>query len=246
MNMEKNKILTNRYNAIDALRGFSILNMIIYHAIWDLVYIFGFHWQWYSSLPAHIWQQCICQTFIILSGFCVPLGRRRFKRGISVLLSGCLISVVTAIFMPQERVVFGILTFIGSCMLLTIPLERLLKRINPYCGTAVNIALFVMTKNINQGYLCFYKLPQALYSNKFTAYMGFPPSDFQSTDYFSIFPYVFLYITGYFLYRVLESRNLLDKLQRSKIGALEWIGRRSLIIYLIHQPMIYLLFLMIF
>lgn len=246
MRTEKSRALTNRYGAIDAFRGFSVLNMIAYHAIWDLVYIFGFNWRWYSSEAAYVWQQCICQTFIILSGFCATLGKHRLKRGATVLLCGCMISVITSVAVPQDRVIFGILTLIGSCMLLIIPLEKLLKKVNPYLGMVISIALFVIIRNINEGYICFYKLPQILYSNKITAYFGFPPSGFNSADYFSLFPWVFLFISGYFLYCVLENKNLLCKLKQSRIGMLEWVGRHSLIIYLLHQPIIYLLFLEIF
>ena len=39
--------------------------------------------------------------------------------------------MVTLVFMPEDRVVFGVLTFLGSAMLLTGVLEPLLKKIPP-------------------------------------------------------------------------------------------------------------------
>ena len=50
--------------------------MIAYHACWDLVYLFHADWDWYRGTGAYIWQQSICWTFILLSGFCFSLGRR--------------------------------------------------------------------------------------------------------------------------------------------------------------------------
>ena len=75
---------TSRYCKLDAVRGIALLNMIAYHAIWDLVYLYNFKWDWYRSERGYIWQQGICWTFIFLSGFCLPLGKRPVKRGVTV------------------------------------------------------------------------------------------------------------------------------------------------------------------
>jgi len=55
-----------RYAAIDAIRGIALINMIAYHAAWDLVYLFHIDWPWYHSAGAQIWQQIICSTFMFL------------------------------------------------------------------------------------------------------------------------------------------------------------------------------------
>lgn len=49
-----------RYAVLDGIRGFALLNMIVYHAVWDFVYVLDFRWQWYRSEAAYIWQQYIC------------------------------------------------------------------------------------------------------------------------------------------------------------------------------------------
>ena len=74
-------ITRGRVAALDALRGLTILSMAAYHACWDLVYIFRMDWGWYRSGAAYLWQQSICWTFILLSGFCWSMGRRPLRRG---------------------------------------------------------------------------------------------------------------------------------------------------------------------
>ena len=68
-----------RIASLDALRGLTLVSMIAYHACWDLVYLFHADWDWYRGTGAYIWQQSICWTFILLSGFCFSLGRRPLR-----------------------------------------------------------------------------------------------------------------------------------------------------------------------
>ena len=70
----------NRYHALDSLRGLLILNMIAYHALYDVVYILNIPIFWYTGQAGYIWQQSICWGFILLSGFCFRLSRRSEER----------------------------------------------------------------------------------------------------------------------------------------------------------------------
>lgn len=240
-----------RLRMLDAIRGLALLNMIVYHALWDVVYIIGTDIPWYRSAGAHIWQQCICCTFIFLSGFCQRLGNKPLKRGLTVFIAGAIVTAVTLIFTPEDRVVFGVLTIIGSCMLLMIPIGKALKKCPPALGLCVSLALFVFTKSIDNGYLGFENfhpliLPRVMYANYVTAFFGFPHRDFFSTDYFPLFPWLFLFAAGYFLYGIFEKYDKLDCfniLNFGKKSVLEWLGRHSLIIYMLHQPVLYFSFI---
>lgn len=234
-----------RYRMLDGIRGFTLLGMMVYHLIWDLVYIFGWDITWYQTEVAYIWQQSICWTFILLSGFCFPLGKRKLKRGITIFMSGFLVTVITGIFMPRDQVVFGVLTLLGSCMLLMIPLGHLLKGRKPELGMIMAALLFVLFRNVNEGYGGFenwnlFVIPSSWYRNMFTAYLGFPYFGFMSSDYFSLVPWVFLFIFGYYLYFFIKGKNGLYYLEKGWSRYIEWIGRHSLIIYLLHQPVIML------
>ena len=241
----------SRYRKLDAVRGIALLNMIAYHAVWDLVYLYHFQWDWYQSEWGYIWQQGICWTFIALSGFCLPLGKHPIKRGAVVFGGGAVITAVTLVFMPQNRVVFGVLTLIGSCMLLTGALDRYLKKLPPIAGLPMCLFLFGLTRNINEGWLGFEafrlcELPEGFYANIVTTYLGFPKKDFYSTDYFSIFPWLFLFWSGYFLFRLLKQKDMLHVLENSRLLPIERLGKHSFVIYMLHQPIIYFLFERIF
>ena len=230
-----------RRQGLDTLRGLALISMILYHASWDLVYLFGVDWPWYSSSGAFFWQQAICWTFILLSGYCFHLGRRRMRRGWMAFGGGAVVTAVTLIAMPDMPVLFGVLTFLGSATLLTIPMDKLLKKIPAVPGLALSFAFFWLFREVNSGFLGFeplglVSLPEGLYASLFTAYLGFPPAGFRSSDYFPLLPWSFLFWTGYFLYRLRlgEPRRTLPQ-----IPVVTWMGRHSLVIYMLHQPVVY-------
>ena len=229
-----------RYKGLDILRGFALVNMIIYHALWDMVDVFGIRLRWFESPGAAIWQQFGCSIFILLSGFCFNLGRHRVKRGITVLACSAVISGVTAVVIPQNLILFGVLTFLGSAMLIMIPLDKAFSKVNPFVGAVASFLLFISTKNIPLG-----GAPDGWYANLFTAYLGFPPSEFVSQDYFPIIPWLFLFVAGYFLHNIFKKHNLMYVLSRVQCEPLEWMGRHSLIIYMLHQPLLYGILVMV-
>lgn len=233
-----------RYNVLDSIRGFTLISMILYHAVWDLVYIFEQDWEWYQSDVGYVWQQSICWVFILLSGFCWSLGKRKCKRGLLIFMGGLIITAVTVLFMPENQVIFGVLTLIGSCTFIMILLEKLLRKCNSLVGIIISMCLFIFFRNVNEGYLGFeswniVKLPEMLYCNLITAYVGFPKGEFYSTDYFSILPWIFLYITGYFLYRFLKEKSMMKWMNFKGMYPIEWLGRHSFEIYMLHQPLLF-------
>lgn len=233
-----------RYQLLDNLRGITLISMILYHGMWDLVYMFQVDAEWYLSRGAYIWQQSICWTFIVLSGFCWSLGRRKLRRALEVLAVSTIISLVTVFLMPDNLILFGVLSTIGTGMLVMIPADRILRKVNPYIGLFCAFGLFVLTRNVNDGMLGFESfrwihLPKAWYANFFTAYLGFPPKSFWSCDYFSVFPWVFLYVTGYFGYQICQKRQCMEVFRGKQFPLIAWLGRHSLIVYALHQPMIY-------
>lgn len=232
-----------RYTLPDMLRGVAVISMVLYHTAWDLVYIFGVRWPWFGSAGADIWQASIAWTFILLSGFCWALGRHRLRRALLVLACAAAISAVTLILMPQNAIRFGILSLLGTGMLVTIPLDKVFRRVSPYVGLVVCGLLFVLTRHVSAGYLgCgewTLALPQQWYANDLTAYLGLRYAGFFSTDYVPLLPWLFLYWVGCFAYLICVRWDMMRYLSSFACPPLEWIGRRALLIYMLHQPLIY-------
>ena len=236
------KTPAGRYALLDELRGLDLVSMMLYHACWDMMFLFGIWMDWYIGWPGRLWQQSICWVFILLSGFCVPLGHRTLKRCAQVFAAGALVTVVPVLLIPEDVVLFGVLTLLGSAMGITALLEKALRKIPPAVGAVVSVALFGLTYHAQLGYLGFgdgwVLLPRFLYQNLFTAYLGFYPEGFFSTDYFPLVPWLFLFWVGFFLHH-LVGRERMEPLRRSICQTLGWLGRHSLVVYLLHQPVLY-------
>ena len=114
-------------------------------------------------------------------------------------------------------------------------------------GLAGAFGLFLLVRNINDGFLGFagvpiLMLPRSWYANLFTAGLGFPGPGFVSSDYFALLPWLLLFWTGYFLYRLRPAEPLLPDIRLPGFSAM---GRHSLLIYLLHQPVLYALLVLL-
>ena len=238
---------TKRLRSVDTLRGITILSMIAFHTCWDLVYFnLGLEASFLNSRGAYIWQQSICYTFILLSGYCFSMGHHHIKRAAMSLGGGILITLVTLLLIYDERDVFGVLWMLGTSSFLMILLDRVFPKSKrgAAVGLAVSIVLFLLTRNINIGQLGFEgfkicNLPPELYKGYVMTFLGFTDPEFYSSDYFSLIPWFFLFTTGYFLHKMLKDTLFEKKLAVFGIRPLEFIGRHSFIIYMLHQVVIY-------
>ncbi len=222
----------NRLSKLDTLRGLTLISMILYHAMWDIVYIYNNDISWYKGMPGFVWQQSICCTFIVLSGFSWPLGRRPVKRGILVSVCGLIVTAATLYALPEEPVIFGILTFMGVAMLITYFIDKM--PVNRAALFMAALILFILTRHISSGIFGV---------NHLTAFFGFPYPGFISSDYFPLIPWYFLYLCGYSLNGILlgsgeRSEKVRGLLASGICPPLEFIGRHTLFIYMLHQPVI--------
>lgn len=247
----------DRYSLLDTFRGITILSMICYHGIWDLVFVLDIPLPWYTGEAGFIWQQTICWSFILLSGFCMQFSRRSVRNGLQLLLISLVITLITALFLPEERIIFGVLTLLGISMLLTEGLKKLRRlAVNkrlfpadraPHWGWLLlaSGSAFVLLRDINQGYLGFgpwrwIRLPRQLYDGLFMTFLGFEEKGFFSTDYFSLLPWYPLFLTGYALGGLFLTRGwLTDPAWKKKIRIPAFLGQHSLLIYLLHQPLLF-------
>ncbi len=242
-----------RYDLIDTLRGLAIISMIAFHTCWLMNHFgLGITTDTLFGPVFMAWERSICISFITIAGFSFSLGHRHFRSGLIVFLLGAIITVVTCIFLPQIRIVFGVLTFIGSATLLMIPIDKAIGdkvvRSVRTCiiGFVINLVLFLTTYNINKEYLGFMpyfavRLPAGLYKGYFMTYLGFMEPGFFSTDYFSLIPWFFIYICGYFLHKIITASRKGVRIISCGIPGIRVLGRHSLPVYVIHPIVIYVL-----
>ncbi|MDL2311189.1 DUF1624 domain-containing protein [Peptostreptococcaceae bacterium OttesenSCG-928-C18] len=235
--------MKKRYNIIDLIRGFAIINMILYHLFYDLVYIFGESYDFFPSTFSSIWQNLIVTTFIVTSGIAYNFGKKNSRKFIYLLICATILSVYTIIFMKEEFIAFGVIHFFAFATLILILIDNFLKHINSYIGFILSMFLFVSTRFITDGYIGFldmnYKLPSKLYDLKFLFWLGFPSKDFVSADYFPLIPWIFLFIAGFYIGRIFLSKK--PRLKAKSKNIICFVGRHSLLIYMLHQPIIYLI-----
>lgn len=218
---------------LDALRGFCILCMILIHLLFDLVYFIGLDIL-FSSAYLFV-QQYGGTIFVILSGVCATLGSKSFRRGLLVFACGMLITGVTfamwKLGMAGRDVVvrFGVLHLLGICMML----YPLFKKLPTPALVMIGVILAVA------GYLAAGMLVEIPWLFPF----GLVTADFTSGDFFPLLPHL-----GWFLLGVCLGRRVYaDKQTRfpGKIGSSPvsrffcFCGRHSLLIYLVHQPLVY-------
>ena len=68
---------------------------------------------------------------------------------------------------------------------------------------------------------------------------------FHSSDYFPLIPWMFLYLCGYFLWRAVGHRRRVMEKLKPGFAPLAFLGRHSLLIYLLHQPVLMGVFLLL-
>ena len=229
---------SDRYWEVDAWRGFAIVIMVIYHLVWDLYGLAGWRIDVYSGFW-HYWQLVTAGSFTGLVGVSMSLraGRMRqkgrvrfrpfFQRGLIIFSWGMIISLVTWLFDPTSYIRFGILHFIGVAIILAYPFLRF-RWLNLLLGVLLLLAPEVIPWRHNLAWL------------EWLGLMGNPHPAF---DYFPVIPWLGVVLIGVFLGDLLYPQGIRSfHLPETPPSALlRWLalaGQNSLLIYLVHQPLL--------
>lgn len=237
---------SGRIHLLDEIRGFMIICMVFSHAFYTMAYHFNIGWGYELIDLFYPMQPYFAGAFIFISGYCSRLSSSNLKRGGKLLAVSVALSIITYLLqhygnMQGALILFGILHLLAVCMLLHALCDGFIYRINSVVGLIVCALLFVFTMNIARGYLGvgLYRidLPVALYQSDWLMALGFHSGNFYSADYFPLLPWIFLFFGGSFV------NGLFKKLPKfcynQHIRPLAYCGRHSLIIYILHQPIIY-------
>ncbi|MDD3193006.1 MAG: heparan-alpha-glucosaminide N-acetyltransferase domain-containing protein [Oscillospiraceae bacterium] len=234
---------------LDEARGLSILLMVLHHAAYDAAFLqifpLGFLGaDWFGAIRAFF-----AGVFVLISGAACRLSRSNLRRGAKCLLLAAGLWAITGWLFPAQPIRFGVLHLLGCAMLLFACLRPLLDRIPPSFSAVAGCTLFFVGFGVPAGRVGFgpvgMALPAFLYRDAFTAAFGFPGPGYFSADYFPLIPWLFLFWAGTGLGVWLRLGRGPRWLYRSHSLFLAAAGRRSLWIYLVHQPVLYLFFLVL-
>jgi len=231
--MEK-KNPANRIWEIDFLRGLAIVLMVGYHLLYDLgdfvgiKKFLGFSTDLYS--PAWlIAQNFFAGLFVVLSGISSTFIRNNFRRFVKLAVVALLITAVTYLFDPASAILFGIIHCLAvSVLIYALAFQRTRPTITVVWGAVfLSGTLFMPALRKLLVVKTNWLIPLGLFS----------PS-FASLDYFPLIPWFGIFLIGTALGKWLYAQP--KSLLRCQLpdNPINWCGRHSLLIYLIHQPLI--------
>lgn len=221
-----------RFWEIDFVRGLAIVFMVLFNYAFALdylhIYTLADGWLFWFLFP-----RVVAGTFILISGVATYVSyqkkkdtNRRIMRGAVVFGWGLLITLATFILVPNETIWFGILHLIGLSIMLS-PLFMKLGRKNLVIGLALMFIGFYLNYPVINTHLL---LP-----------VGFVPANFAALDYFPLMPWLGVFLIGMFLGGELYTKGKRRfKIGNPRIEIISLLGRHSLFIYLIHQPLLLL------
>ncbi|GMA97543.1 heparan-alpha-glucosaminide N-acetyltransferase [Pelosinus sp. IPA-1] len=221
--MLHNDITNNkRIEEIDFARGIAILLMILFHLIVDLKDFYFYNVDYFRGFW-YIEGKLSAILFMFLCGISSTLSFRSTNHGIKVFTWAMVLTAVTYFYNSDFYIRFGILHFLGISLISARFIQQLsIRWLFSLSITSITLGLIFAERFVNSPYL----FPLGLQSATFT-----------SLDFYPLFPWygVFLagIIAGKTVYAAKKSSLTLHPPQ-----AITWLGRQSLAIYLIHQPIL--------
>ena len=231
-----------RFWEVDFLRGCAVVTMVIYHLLYNL-YAFGsLNINLYQGFW-HYFQVATASTFLALAGVSLTLSYNRtlqqgkqpyftkyLKRGLRILGWGMVITVFTYFTLGDWYVRFGVLHCIGVSIILG------------YFFLALPNDIFTLIISL----LCLavgHILSSYTFPFSFLLFLGFMPHNFHTIDYFPLFPWWGVVLLGIFLGKQLypgyrRAFSIPDWSGALPVQVLSFLGRHSLTIYILHQPII--------
>ena len=232
---------TGRFWDVDVVRGVAIMMVVFYHLVFDLDNFGGYaiestagFWAVFADISAFL--------FVFLAGLSLSISRARagaggrnlfakyLSRGLRIIGWGMLITLVFRL-VDFGYVIFGILHLIGLSIILAYPLLKL-RYANLVLGLCVIAAgVYMRTQNFVVGGAAGVLLTP----------LGVLPEGLMMPDYRPLLPWFGVVLLGLFFgnaaYLVWRKKSPPAPAPRAA-RPLAFIGRHTLFIYLVHQPVL--------
>ena len=221
--------MSERIRWLDGWRGLVCWLMIGYHFLFDLVLFGWLPYEITERWPLFILQRFIALSFVFLCGVSARFTRSNLRRGL--ITAGAAVIVVAASFLVDAPIRYGMLEFLACAMIFWHfagkYIEKVPERLAPWLWGTLYLAVRVVSYTVLVG-------PKWLYP------LGLRARGFVSFDWVPFFPNIFIFFLGAWFGKKLLAMPKDSRLRTTGAPrALEWTGRRTLLIYMLHQPVLY-------
>lgn len=241
-----------RVHFLDEMRGFLILFVVGYHLVYDLALFGVIEGSWFFSGTMNNIRNVFVVLLMMISGVASHFSHSNLRRGIKTLACALLLTLVTYFALPSQLILFGILHFFGVAMILYAVLKKPLSKIPPLWGFVGSMLLFCVTFDVYYGVIGIagwgltLPLPAFLYNQPLLFPLGFRCTGLTSADYYPLLPWFFAFLAGGFCGDSIKAGRFPTFFYRSHCPPLATIGKHTLLIYLLHQPILYGVMLVLF
>lgn len=238
-------VADRRIRALDALRGLSVVSMVLFHLCYDLRNLSGVGLPWFDGLLQDLWRASISWTFLLIAGAMCAQSRSNLRRALRYLTCATLVFAASLVAGVDTPISFGIIFCMGASTLVAWLLSKLGLPRGCLAEAGALLLAFLLTLGLPSGTVGVGRLalevPRALYSTPWLSWLGFPGPGFVSGDYYPLLPYALLFLVGASLGgRRAHHRGYPEWTYASLCPPLELVGRHALVVYLLHQPLILL------
>jgi len=229
--MEEKK---KRIEIIDALRGLAVTLMVIHHALYNSAAFLGAPWWVYSNPVFRVLQALFVGLFIAISGVSSRFSRGNIERGSIVIVISVIITYVTT--RMEMPINFGILHLLGFLMIfygLTRKLwDKIPRKIAPYIYIVLTIVTALMRVYLSPS-------SDNLVIRDLLSVLGWRQPGFVSFDYQTILPWIFVFLFGTWAGEYVREGKFPSWFYEMKVPFFPFVGRNALLIYVLHQPVLY-------
>lgn len=226
-----------RLDSVDLARGIAVILMIVYHFCWDLVFFGLVDWPLLTDTLWLAFRNLVAGLFLGLVGVSLVLASRHglrlrpFVRRLAVITAAAaIVSAATWLAIPDDFIFFGVLHHIALASVLGLAFLRLPV---PLILAAAGACLLAPSA-----------LAAPLFDEPGLRWLGLMTYAPRTNDYVPVFPWFAAVLAGIALTRLALAGNrpALDRLSHWRVPrratALLWLGRQSLVVYLLHQPLL--------